>query len=73
MNNIMVSFTFLDDHDQKFHSAHFPAMPRIGDLVLTPPPRERRYRVVAVGFDCAGSRADETTALVELRQEPAAS
>lgn len=70
MHDIYTEFRYLDDPEQHFPHARFPALPRIGDFVVTPPPRERRYRVVAVGFHCEGSRPDETAVVVELRVEP---
>lgn len=67
MDNILVKFSFLDDPEQRFRSAHLPITPRLGDFVQTPPPRARRYQVVAVVFECDGSRADETSVVCELR------
>jgi hypothetical protein len=67
MAEIFAKLSYLDDPDQKFRSAHFPARPLVGDFVLTPPPHERRYQVVSVGFECDGPRADATVLLVVLR------
>jgi len=73
MENIYITFRYADDPEQKFTHARFPAMPRVGDVVSTPPPREHDYQIVAVGFDCQGSHADETAVVVTLRRQPEAS
>jgi len=72
-NSIMVEFRYLDDAEQRFRSAHLPGLPRIGDFVSTPPPLERRYRVVSVCFQCGGGRDGESYVEVELRSGPPSS
>ena len=67
-----MTLRFLDDSEQKFTHAHFPAMPRVGDFVSTPPPHGFEYVVDAVGFECEGSHADETSVIVRLRRRPEA-
>ena len=72
MDSIYVTFRYPDDPEQKFNHARFPAMPRAGDLVSTPPPRRMDYEVAAVGFECEGSHVDETVVVVTLRRRPEA-
>ena len=69
MDSIYITFRYPDDPEQKFTHARFPAMPRVGDLVSTPPPRELEYQISAVGFECEGSHTDETVVVVTLRRE----
>ena len=66
--SIYVTFRYPDDPEQKFAHARFPAMPRVGDFVSTPPPLEREYTVAAVGFECEGSHIDETIIVVVLHR-----
>lgn len=66
MDSIYVTFRYPDDPEQKFMHARFPAAPRVGDLVWTPPPREREYRITAVGFECEGSHVDETSLVITV-------
>ena len=73
MDNIYITFRYPDDPEQKFMHARFPAMPRVGDLVWTPPPREQEYEIVSVGFGCEGSHTDETIVVVTLRRHGEAS
>jgi len=73
MDAIYVEFRYLDDPEQKFTHARFPAMPRVGDSVSTPPPHEQGYVIVAVGFECLGSNVDETTVVITLERKPQAS
>ena len=70
MDSIYVTFRYLDDPEQRFMHARFPAMPRVGDSVRTPPPRELEYQVAGVGFECEGSHVDETYVVVALRRRP---
>jgi len=73
MDNIYITFRYSDDPEQKFMHARFPAMPRVGDMVRTPPPRELEYQITAVGFECEGSHADETLVVVTLGRRPGVS
>ena len=70
MDTISIPFRYPDDPEQEFAHARFPAMPRVGDRVRTPPPRELEYEIAAVGFECEGSHADETDVVVTLRRRP---
>ncbi len=72
MDNIFVEFHYLDDTEQKFVHARFPAMPRVGDFVTTPPPQQRKYEIVEIGFECEGAHADETSVILTLRHQKAA-
>jgi hypothetical protein len=70
MENLYLTFRYLDDPEQKFAHARFPTMPRVGDTVRTPPPREMDYVITSVGFECEGSHTDETYVVVTLRRVP---
>lgn len=73
MESIFVGLHYVDDAEQKFMHAHFPAMPRVGDSVTTPPPQERKYEVTEVCFQCEGPHPDETSVLVVLRRRESCS
>lgn len=73
MEHIYITFRYADDPEQKFGHARFPAVPRVGDTVRTPPPREAEYQVAAVGFECEGSHADETLVVLTLHRVAEAS
>lgn len=68
MDNIYITFRYVDDPEQTFAHARFPAMPRVGDTVRTPPPREQVYAITEVGFECEGSRAEETLVVLTLQR-----
>jgi hypothetical protein len=69
MDGIYIEFRYLDDPQQKFSHARFPAVPRIGDSVTTPQPQQHKYLIAEVGFECEGSRADETSVILSLRRQ----
>ena len=71
MDTIYIAFRYPDDPEQKFAHVRFPAVPRVGDLVRPPPPREAEYEIATVGFECEGSHAYETNVVATLRRRPA--